>query len=134
MCPWEVIWRVICKIYPVKSTQIFQGACLIFFLIYRYDTPFFSGCSPEKNLGRFYRVDFTGYPSNQLSGYRLNGRVWKTVYHCENFEVLNRYILWMGRTNKHVFDTHTLHIKRIKWWKISRSLAWAFPFLFSTPS
>ena len=28
--------------------------------------------APWKNLGRFYGVDFTGYPSNQFSGYRLN--------------------------------------------------------------
>ena len=34
------------------------------------------GCPTEKNLGRFYRLDFKGYPSNQLSGYRLNGRMY----------------------------------------------------------
>ena len=31
--------------------------------------------SLSKKLGKFYRVDFTGYPSNRFSGYRLNGRV-----------------------------------------------------------
>ena len=46
-----------------------------FFLIYKCETQFFSGCPPEKTLGRFYRVDFTGYPSNQFSRYRLNGRL-----------------------------------------------------------
>jgi hypothetical protein len=63
------------KLYPVKSTQIFSGCSSDFFLIYKYDTQPFSVCLPEKNLGRSYRVDFTGYPSNQFSGYRLNGRV-----------------------------------------------------------
>ena len=33
-----------------------------------YDTQLFSGCSPEKNLGRFYRVDFMGHPSNFSQG------------------------------------------------------------------
>ena len=28
-----------------------------------------------KKSGYFYRVDFTGHPSNQFSGYRLNGRL-----------------------------------------------------------
>ena len=52
----------------------FQGARPILFLIYKYDTQLFSGCPPKKILGRFYRVDFTGYPSNQFSGHRLNGQ------------------------------------------------------------
>ena len=33
---------------------------------------FFLAATMKKNLGRFYTVDFTGYPSNQFSGYRLN--------------------------------------------------------------
>jgi hypothetical protein len=28
-----------------------------------------------EDLGRFYRVDFTRYPSNHFSGCRLNGRI-----------------------------------------------------------
>jgi hypothetical protein len=32
-----------------------------------------SGEHPEKNLGGFYRVDFTRYPSNHFAGCRLNG-------------------------------------------------------------
>ena len=36
-------------------------------------TNFFQGARLKKNLGRFYWVDFTGHPSNQFSGYRLNG-------------------------------------------------------------
>ena len=36
-------------------------------------TNFFQGARLKKNLGRFYCVDFTGHPSNQFSGYRLNG-------------------------------------------------------------
>ena len=42
-----------------------------FFLIYKYDTQLFSGCPPKKKIW----VNFTGYPSNQLSGYRLNGQL-----------------------------------------------------------
>ena len=44
--------------YPLKSTQIFSRCLPDFFLIYKYDTQPFSGCLPEKNLGRFYRVPF----------------------------------------------------------------------------
>ena len=63
-----MIWRVPCKIYP----DFFQGARLFFFLlIYKYDTLLFTGCTPEKKNW----VDFAGCPSNQFSGYRLNGRL-----------------------------------------------------------
>ena len=81
-----MIWRVPCKIHPVKPTQIFSGWSPDFLLIYEYDTQLFSGCLPEKNLGRFYRVDFTGYPSNQFSGYRLNGRVIKVWLCSQKFK------------------------------------------------
>ena len=57
--------------YPVKSTLIFWPD---FFLSYKYDTQLFSRCPPENNLGRFYRVDFTGY--------RLNGRVYVLILFC----------------------------------------------------
>jgi hypothetical protein len=32
---------------------------------------------PSRENARFYRVDFRGYPSNQFSGYRLNGQIIK---------------------------------------------------------
>ena len=60
--------------YPVNSTQIFTE-CLpdFFFWFISMPTKHFSGSLPEKNLGRFYRVEVhcTGYSSNQFSGYRL---------------------------------------------------------------
>ena len=74
-----MIWWVPCKIYPdffrVASTQIFfrvaawkkLGVVLI-------DQ---KKCEhPEKTLAWFYRVDFTGYPSNHFSGCRLNRRMY----------------------------------------------------------
>ena len=99
---WEVVWRVPCKIFPVKSTQIFSGCLPDFFLIYKYDTQLFSGCLPEKDLGRFYCTDFTGYPSNQFSGgCRLNGPMLahKYFFRCisrwlkTKCEILNLFVL-----------------------------------------
>ena len=78
--------------YPVKSTQIFSGCSPDFFLIFKYDTQLFSGCPPEKNLGRFYRVDFTGYPSNQFSGYRLNGQI--SISHIKYFFLISEQPTW----------------------------------------
>ena len=52
------IWRVPCKIFPVKSSLIFTGCSPNFFLM---TSNFFQGAPLKKNLGRFYRVDFTGY-------------------------------------------------------------------------
>ena len=62
-----MFWRVPCKIYP----DYFQGAHLIFFFWFISMTPnFFQGARLKKIW-----VDFTGYPSNQFSGYRLNGQL-----------------------------------------------------------
>ena len=47
-------------------------------------TPNFFRAPVWKKYGRFYRVDFTGYPSNRLSGYRLNGLdlITNNIYFC----------------------------------------------------
>ena len=94
--------RVPCKIYPVKSTQIFSGCSPDFFLIYRYDTPFFSGCSPEKKTGQILQGRFYRAPFKFLSGCRLNGGVYK------------QRDIWEAETKK-----------RMQWWSATnRSAVW----------
>ena len=44
--------------YEILARLICRDVIWFFFLIYKYDTQLFSGCSPEKNLSRFYRVSF----------------------------------------------------------------------------
>ena len=56
--------------YPVKSTQIFSGCSPDFFLIYKYDTQFFSGCPSEKNPSWPNPLLVTVLLSTTLSGYR----------------------------------------------------------------
>ena len=97
--PWKVSWRVPCKIYPIffrvaKAPEIFQGMVPIFFQGHCYskkeeaawpllflnnnDPFFFSGCHPRKSQvscqpEKNKAADFTGYPSNNFQGCRLNG-------------------------------------------------------------
>ena len=49
---------------------------------------FFQAATLKKNLGRFYRVDFTGYPSNQFSGYRE----YFNRFGCHRSELRTEYV------------------------------------------
>jgi hypothetical protein len=54
-----LIRRVPCKIYPVKSTQIFfQGGSLKKVGCHAYKSEKNQVSTQKKNLGRFYRVPF----------------------------------------------------------------------------
>ena len=74
----QLFWRRHTKVGPLDFISL--GACLIFFFWFISMTSnFLSGCPPERNLGRFYMEDFRGYPSNQFSGYKLNGWLWQKI-------------------------------------------------------
>ena len=49
--------------------------------------------APLKNLGRIYRVDYTEYPSNHVSGCRLHRRLLKFSYFHEINSFWNRKYL-----------------------------------------
>ena len=57
--------------------------------------------SAPKKLGRFHRVDFTGYSSNQFSGYRLNGRF---LWHWQSIQSVKH-----GRRNELKFHPGQTH-------------------------
>ena len=82
--PWEVIWRVPCKIYP----DFYRVPPKIFFRV--ASTQIFFMLAPWKKLGvilinqKKMRVDFKRYPSNHFSGCRLNMREFARSSFCEN--------------------------------------------------
>ena len=106
--------------YPVKSTQIiFRRAPwkkLDLILINQKKIR----RAAWKNLSRFYRVDFTGYPSNHFSGCRLNGRLllqaeqilkmttvftqigpgWKKLSFCELVQLLTTVFFFLSIWDK----------------------------------
>ena len=77
--------KVPCKIYP----NVFQAGTLKKVVCHTYKSEKNHASTLKKSgyilQGIFYRVYFTGYPSNHFSGCRLNGRI---IYfaigrHCE---------------------------------------------------
>ena len=63
---WFEGYHVKCKIYPVKSTQTFSWRASWKKLGCTLKNQKKIWQAPWKSLGRFYRVDFTRYPSRQF--------------------------------------------------------------------